>query len=45
MGYTIFHEEDDVHEDWELPDAELVFMCESEADHAVEVTREMLPHL
>jgi hypothetical protein len=26
MGYTIFHEEEDFHEDWELPDRELVFM-------------------
>ena len=44
MGYTIFHEEDDFHEDWELPDPELVFMRASEADHQVIVSRDMLPH-
>ena len=44
-GYSIFYEEDDEHEDWELPDPELVFMCNSEADHTVPVSRDMLPHV
>ena len=44
-GYSVFHEEDDEHEDWVLPDAELVFMCESEANHVVKVSREMMPRL
>ena len=41
---TIFHEEEDFHEDWELPDPELVFMRASKADHQVIVSRDMLPH-
>jgi len=44
-GYSIFYEEDDEHEDWELPDPELVFMCNSEADHTIPVSRDMLPHV
>ena len=43
--YTVFHDEDDEHEDWELPDPELVFMRESASDHIVQVTRNMLPHV
>ena len=41
--YTVFHDEDDEHEDWELPDPELVFMRESVSDHMVQVSRSMLP--
>ena len=44
-SYTVLHEEDDFHEDWQLPDAELVFMRESESDHVVQVSRNMLPHM
>ena len=43
--FTVFYEVDDEHEDWGLPDAELVFMCACEAGHMVEVTRGMLPRL
>jgi hypothetical protein len=44
-SYAVFYEEDDTHEFWELPDAEIVFMRESEPDHCVDVSRDMLPHV
>ena len=44
-SYAVFHEEDDEHEFWELPDAELVFMRESETDHCTDVSRDMLPRV
>ena len=43
--FVVFHEEDDFHEEWELPDAELVFLRESEDGHMHTVTRDMLPHV
>ena len=40
---TVFYEEDNVHECWDVPDNELVFRCVSAGDHQIAVTRDMLP--
>ena len=45
-SYTVLYESDNQHEDWDLPDSDLVFMCESpRGDHIREVTCHMLPSL
>ena len=43
--YTVFYEEDDDFEDFDLPDDELAFrrIC-GDKSHRVQVTRSMLPH-
>ena len=38
-------QEDDVHEEWDLPDAELVFRVEKSGEHKQQVMRCMLPSL
>ena len=34
---TVFHEQDNFHEEWGLPDGELVFRCVSAGSHKVSV--------
>ena len=42
--YTTFHEEDDFHEEWQLPDQELVFARACvDGSHIVRVKRNMHP--
>jgi hypothetical protein len=43
--YVVFHEEEDVHEEWALPDGQIVYRCESAGEHRRNVTRAMLPKL
>ena len=44
QGGSEFHENDH-HEDWILPDPELVFMRESLPGHTIQVSRTMMPRV
>ena len=45
LWLTVFHEQDNFHEEWKLPDNELVFRCVSAGSHKVKVSPNMLPRL
>lgn len=42
-SYTVFYEEDDEHEDWEIPDNEIVFRRIAAGSYRVSVSGSMLP--
>ena len=44
-SYSVYYAEDHAHEDWTLPDDELVFRCVSAGSYTVKVSRDMLPSL
>ena len=43
--YAVFHEEEDFHELWEVPDPEIFFRLERAGHHVVAVQPSMLPSL
>ena len=43
--YSVFHEEEDYHELWEVPDPEIFFRLERAGHHVVAVQPSMLPSL